>query len=67
MMLLMVPRIYEPLERHPLEHGLYHAGMAALGLLTGLGASRLGVVAGRLSAFLSIGMALMFAAAMKGG
>jgi cytochrome c oxidase subunit I len=65
MMLVMVPRFYEPLERHPFEHALYHLTMAALGLATGLGASRLGRVAGRLAAFLAVGMALMFAAAMK--
>ena len=39
MMLVMVPRFYEPLERHPAEHALYHLAMAALGLLTGLGAT----------------------------
>ena len=65
MMLLMVPRIYEPLERHSFEHALYHLGMAAFGLLTGLGATRLGLVAGRLMFVLSIGMPIMFAAAMK--
>ena len=50
MMLLMVPRFYEPLERHPFEHALYHLAMAALGLVTGLGATRLGLVTGRLAA-----------------
>jgi cytochrome c oxidase subunit 1 len=64
MMLVMVPRIYEPLERHPFEHALYHLAMAAFGLLTGLGATRLGLVAGRLMFVLSIGMPVMFAAAM---
>jgi cytochrome c oxidase subunit 1 len=64
MMLLMVPRIYEPLEHHPLEHASYHLAMAAFGLITGLGATRLGLVTGRLMFTLSIGMALMFAAAM---
>jgi cytochrome c oxidase subunit 1 len=64
MMLLMVPRIYEPLEHHPLEHASYHLAMAAFGLITGLGATRLGLVTGRLMFALSIGMALMFAAAM---
>ena len=64
MMLLMVPRIYEPLERHSYEHALYHLAMAAFGLLTGLGATRLGLVAGRLMFVLSIGMPIMFAAAM---
>ena len=48
MMLVMVPRIYEPLERHPFEHALYHLAMAAFGLVTGLGATRLGLVTGRL-------------------
>jgi hypothetical protein len=66
MLMLMVPRFYEPLERHPFEHALFHLAMAAFGLITGLGATRLGLVAGRLAAFLSVGMALMFAAAMKG-
>ena len=65
MMLVMVPRIYEPLERHPFEHALYHLGMAAFGLITGLGATRLGLVTGRLMFVLSVGMPLMFAAAMK--
>jgi cytochrome c oxidase subunit 1 len=64
MMLLMVPRFYEPLELHPVEHALYHLAMAGFGLVTGLGASRLGLVTGRTAAFLSIGMAVMFAAVM---
>jgi cytochrome c oxidase subunit I len=67
MMLVMVPRFYEPLESHLFEHALYHLAMAAFGLVTGLAASRLGRVGGRFSAFLSIGMVLLFAAAMKGG
>jgi cytochrome c oxidase subunit 1 len=67
MMLVMVPRFYEPLERHAFEHALYHVAMAAFGLVTGLGASRLGRVGGRFAAFLSLGMMLLFAAAMKGG
>ena len=65
MMLVMVPRIYEPLERHPFEHALYHLAMAAFGLITGLGATRLGLVAGRIMFILSVGMPVMFAAAMK--
>jgi hypothetical protein len=67
MMLVMVPRFYEPLERHPFEHALYHLAMAFFGLVTGLGASQLGRISGRLSACLSIGMVLLFAASMKGG
>ena len=65
MMLVMVPRFYEPLEPHPLEHSLYHLAMAACGLPTGVGATRLGLVTGRLMFVLSVGMPLMFAAAMK--
>ena len=65
MMLVMVPRFYEPLEPHPFEHALYHLSMAACGLATGLGATRLGLVTGRLMFLLSAGMPLMFAAAMK--
>jgi cytochrome c oxidase subunit I len=64
MMLVMVPRIYEPLEIHPLEHALYHLAMAALGVATGLGATRLGLATGRLMFVLSVGMMVMFAAAM---
>ena len=60
----MVPRIYEPLEANPLEHASYHLAMAALRLATGLGATRLGLVTGRLMFILSVGMPLMFAAAM---
>ena len=65
MMLVMVPRIYEPLEPHPLEHASYHLAMAGFGVATGLGATRLGLVTGRIMFILSIGMPLMFAAAMK--
>lgn len=67
MMLVMVPRFYEPLESHAFEHALFHLAMAAFGLVTGLGASRLTPLGGRLAAFLAIGMVLMFAAAMTGG
>ena len=65
MMLVMVPRIYEPLEGDPVQHALYHLAMAAFGFATGLGATRLGLVTGRLMFALSVGMPLMFAAAMK--
>jgi len=67
MMLLMVPRFYEPLEGHGAAHAAYHLALAGCGLLTGLGASRLGILAGRLTAFLAIAMTLMFAAATTGG
>jgi hypothetical protein len=65
MMLVMVPRFYAPLEPHPLQHVLYHLAMAACGLATGVGVTRLGLVTGRLMFVLSVGMPLMFAAAMK--
>ncbi len=65
MMFFMVPSIYEHYERHPLVYAYYLLHNAVLGLLTGLGATRLGLVAGRLMFVLSIGMPLMFAAAMK--
>jgi mono/diheme cytochrome c family protein len=64
MLLLMVPRLYEPLEPHRLYHALFHLGMAALGFVAGLGASRLGPVAGRVAFVLSVSMTLWFAAAM---
>jgi hypothetical protein len=67
MMLLMVPRLYEPLENNDLQHALYHLAMAAFGLVTGLGASRLTPIGGRLTAFLAVAMTLMFAATMTGG
>ncbi len=65
MLLVMVPRFYEPLERHPAEHALYHVAMAMVGLVAGAGATRLGRVSGRLAALLAVGMAVMFAAAMQ--
>jgi cytochrome c oxidase subunit I len=65
MMLLMVPRIYEPLEADPFQHALFHLAMAGFGFATGLGATRLGLVTGRVMFILAIGMPLMFAAALK--
>jgi cytochrome c oxidase subunit 1 len=66
MMLLMVPRLYEPLEGNDLDHALFHLAMAAFGLVTALGATRLTPLGGRLTAFLAVAMALMFAAALTG-
>lgn len=65
MMLFMVPSIYQHFERHPLVYEYYLVHNAAFGLLAGLGATRLGLVAGRLMFVLSVGMPVMFAAAMK--
>lgn len=67
MMLLMVPRFYEPLEDVPVEHALFHVAMAAFGFVTGVAATRLGRVTGWAMLILSISMPLMFAAAMVGG
>ena len=65
MMALMVPRLYETLERHPFEHFLYHVGMAVFGFVAGVGATRLGAVAGRLTLVLAVAMTVLFAAAVK--
>jgi cytochrome c oxidase subunit 1 len=65
MMALMVPRLYESLEHDTFQHVLYHLGMAAFGVITGLGATRLGVVAGRLTLALAVAMPILFAAAVK--
>jgi cytochrome c oxidase subunit I len=64
MLLLMVPRLYDPLEKNSVHHALFHVGMAALGFVTGLGASRLGPVAGRVACALGVAMTFWFAAAM---
>jgi hypothetical protein len=66
MLLLMVPSIYEPLENHPAEHFLYHVGIAALGVLSGLGAGAIGRAPGRIAVVLAIGMAVMYAAGVSG-
>jgi len=67
MMLLMIPGIYTHLEGKPALHAGYHALVAILGVLTGLGAAGLGRHAGRLTAVLAVGMALMYAAGVTGG
>ena len=67
MMLVMLPAIYEPLDDRPALHFLYHIGIAALGLVGGLGAGSLGRVTGRLAFILAVGMAVMYAAGAGGG
>lgn len=67
MLLIMLPDIYESLESNAVLHFLYHLGIAALGLVTGLAAGTLGLVTGRLVVALSIGMAVMYAAGVTGG
>ena len=64
MLLLMVPRLYEPLEPHAVYHALFHVGMAVLGLVAGLGASRLGPAGGRAAFVLAVAMTFWFSAAM---
>jgi cytochrome c oxidase subunit 1 len=66
MMLAMTPAIYEPLDHRPALHFLYHLGIAALGVVTGLGAGTLGRVTGRVAAFLAVAMAVTYAAAVGG-
>jgi heme/copper-type cytochrome/quinol oxidase subunit 1 len=67
MLLGMLPSIYESFEGNDWVHLLYHVGMTTLGVITGLAAGTLGLVAGRLVLVLSIGMALMYAAGATGG
>jgi hypothetical protein len=67
MMLSMLPAVYELLDHRPALHFLYHVGIAALGVLTGLGAGALGRVTGRIAFVLAVGMAVIFAAGAGGG
>ena len=67
MLLVMLPSIYGSVESSDWLHLLYHVGITALGVLTGLAAGTLGLVTGRLVLVLSIGMALMYAAGATGG
>jgi len=67
MMLAMTPSVYAPLDDRPALHFLYHVGIAALGVLTGLGAGALGRVTGRVALVLAVGMAVMYAAGVGGG
>ncbi|HET8743087.1 MAG TPA: cbb3-type cytochrome c oxidase subunit I [Gaiella sp.] len=67
MLLVMLPSIYESFESNDWVHLLYHLGITALGVVTGLAAGTLGLVVGRLVLVLSIGMALMYAAGATGG
>jgi cytochrome c oxidase subunit I len=67
MLLVMLPSIYESFESNDGLHLLYHVGITALGVVTGLAAGTLGLVTGRLVLVLSIGMALMYAAGATGG
>ncbi len=67
MLLAMLPSVYGSLEPDQGLHLLYHLGIAALGLLTGLACGALGRVAGRLVLLLSLGMAVMYAAGVTGG
>ena len=66
-MLAMMPAVYESLDDRPALHFLYHVGIAALGVLTGLGAGTLGRITGRAAFVLAVGMTVMFAAGAGGG
>jgi cytochrome c oxidase subunit 1 len=66
MMLAMTPSIYEPLDGRPALHFLYHVGIAALGVVTGLGAGALGRVTGRVALVLAVSMAVLYAAGVGG-
>jgi cytochrome c oxidase subunit I len=62
MLVAMTPSSYERLEQHPALHAAYHLGIVALGLITGIGLSRLGRLAGYTLLLLSISMGILFAA-----
>jgi cytochrome c oxidase subunit 1 len=66
MMFLMVPAIYDELTGSSFRHGSFHIVIAALGLLTGLGAALMGRVAGWAILVTSVGMALMYAPGVGG-
>jgi cytochrome c oxidase subunit 1 len=67
MLLAMTPGIYEGLEHHPFLHFLYHVGIVALGLITGLAAGRFTRTTGRIVFVLSVAMGVMYAAGVSGG
>jgi cytochrome c oxidase subunit 1 len=67
MLLVMLPAVYDAIESSAGAHFLYHLGIAALGVVTGLAVGTLGLVAGRLVFVLAIGMAVMYAAGVTGG
>jgi cytochrome c oxidase subunit 1 len=67
MLLAMIPDVYESLEANESAHALYHGGLIALGLITGMGAALQGRVVGRILLVLSVGMMLMYAAGVSGG
>jgi cytochrome c oxidase subunit 1 len=61
MLLMMPPAVYEALEGHAARHALYHVGIAATGLVAGLGCGALGRLTGRLMAVAALGMAVVYA------
>ena len=67
MLLAMTPTVYAGVEQPEGLHALYHLGLVGLGVLTGLGAARMGRVPGRILLALSVGMAAMYAAGVTGG
>lgn len=67
MLLVMLPAVYESVDSNDGLHLLYHLGITALGVLTGLAAGTLGLVTGRLVLVLAAGMALMYTAGATGG
>jgi len=67
MMLVMLPSLYGPLVGRPALQFLYHVGIAALGVVLGLGAGALGKVTGRFALLIGVSMAVMYAAGIGGG
>ena len=67
MLMVMIPLIYNDLVTNDVVHVGYHLIMVVLGLITGLGASRLGRTAGWVVLLTSVGMAVLYAPGVTGG
>lgn len=62
MLIAMTPSSYARLEQNTALHIVYHLGVVALGVVTGIGCSRLGRISGLTVFVLSITMGVLFAA-----
>ena len=66
-LLAMSPRLYEGVEGNPALHFAYHLVFLVLGVLTSVGAARLGRVPAWSLAGLASGMGVLYAAGVVGG
>ncbi len=67
MLIAMVPRFYGGLESSSIAHGAYHAIFLVLGIVTGLGAARLGRAPAWTMIILAVTMGLLYAGGVSGG